>query len=60
MTQKEAFLEIKSVEDYQKRRKEFERLDMDTEVREHIEALFPRAPNTTEELFRNPLHREWK
>lgn len=60
MTQKEAFLEIQSFEEYQKRRKEFEGLDMDSEVREHIEALFPRASNITEELFRDPLHREWK
>lgn len=60
MTQKEAFLEIQSFEEYQKRRKEFEGLDMDSEVREHIEALFPRTSNTTEEVFRDPLNRGWK
>lgn len=60
MTQKEAFLEIKSFEEYQKRRKEFEGLYIDSEVRAHIEALFPKASNTTEELFSDPFHREWK
>ena len=52
MTQKEAFLEIDSYEEYQRRREEFKGLEVDEDVRVHIKQLFPKVSNTKEELFK--------
>ncbi len=45
MTLKETFLEIKTYEEFDKRREEFRQLDWsDAEIRQHVSDIFPRVP----------------
>lgn len=54
MTAKEKFLQIKSYEEFDRRRDEIGDLKIDKEVLEHIGRIFPRVSNTKEELYKVP------
>lgn len=53
--EKEKFLSIKSYDEFNMRRNEFESLSMrDKEVRNHVRKIFPKLKKTDEELFKTP------
>lgn len=54
MTLKEKFLSISTYEEFNKRRKEFADLEMDSEVLEHAGKIFPKLNAGNEELFTTP------
>lgn len=49
MTKKEEFLNIKTYEEFDRRREEFRELPMDKEIIEHTSKLFGKLKNYTEE-----------
>lgn len=54
MTAKELFLSLKSYEDFDRHRGEFREMEIDDEIREHINKIFPKAYAPTD------IHREVK
>lgn len=55
MTKKEKFLAVKTYEEFDRRRKEFEGLTAkDPDVLRHLSDIFPKLSNTKEELCKNP------
>lgn len=54
MTLKEKFLSISTYEEFNRRRKEFVDLEMDSEVLEHAGEIFPKLHAGNEELFTTP------
>lgn len=54
MTLKEKFLSIPTYEEFDKRRKEFTGLEMDSEVLEHAGEIFPKLNAGNEELYATP------
>lgn len=55
MTAKEKFLQLKSYEEFDKRREEFKGLKPDKEVMEHFTKITPKSPNPSYELYKtNP------
>lgn len=51
MTVKELFLNIETYEEFDKRREEFKKLEMDKDVLEHMSKMFPKVSDTKEELY---------
>lgn len=54
MLKKEEVLAIKTYEEFDRRRDEFEGTEMDKEMFEHIAKLFPKVTASKEELYRTP------
>lgn len=54
MTPKERFMKISSYQELQKRKEEFKGVKMDRDMLKHASSLFPKATNTTEELYKTP------
>lgn len=51
MTPKERLLQMKTYEEYERKRGELKGLKPDKEVIEHLSKLFGRSPNPQEELY---------
>ncbi len=60
MTDKEKFLELKSYEEFDKRREEFRMLKFDKDIVEHMSKIFPKSPNPPEELYRTRPYEQCK
>lgn len=54
MTKREEFFNIKTYEEFDRRREEFRGMPMDQEILRHASKLFGRSPNLHEELYRTP------
>ncbi len=54
MTEKEKFLNLKSYEEFDEKRDEFQTLKMDKDIVAHMAKIFPRPSNTKEELYKIP------
>ncbi len=54
MTEKEKFLNLKSYEEFNKRRNEFNNLKFDEEIVAHMSKIFPKPSGVTEELYKTP------
>lgn len=54
MTEKEKFLNLKSYEEFNEKRNEFQSLKFDKDIVEHMAKIFPKPSNTKEELFKIP------
>lgn len=52
MTAKEKFLQIKTYEEFDRRREEFMELDCDKEVIKHLDVLFAGVQNPPYELYK--------
>lgn len=57
MTEKERFLQLKSYEEFDRRREEFETLKFDKDIVAHMAKIFPKPSNTKEELYKTPLNK---
>lgn len=54
MTLREEFLNIKTREEYEKRKADFKELKPDRELLAHLDTLYPPSPNPDEELYKYP------
>lgn len=54
MTEKEKFLKLKSYEEFDKRRDEFQTLRFDRDIVGHMAKIFPKPPDIREELYKIP------
>lgn len=54
MTEKEKFLNLKSYEEFDKRRGEFKTLKFDKDIVEHMAKIFPKPSGVKEELYKIP------
>lgn len=54
MTKREEFLNIKTYEEFDRRREEFRTMPVDQEILRHASELFGKSPNPQEELYRTP------
>lgn len=52
MTAKEKFLQLKSYEEFDKRREEFKGLKPDKEIIAHFTKITPKSPNPPHELYK--------
>lgn len=54
MTEKEKLLQLKSYEEFDRRREEFNELMPDEEIIEHLTKITQKSQNPDEELFKTP------
>lgn len=54
MTEKEKFLNLKSYEEFDKKRSEFKNLKFDKDIVEHMAKIFPKLSGVKEELYKIP------
>ncbi|MDE7299552.1 MAG: hypothetical protein K2N94_12105 [Lachnospiraceae bacterium] len=58
MTKREEFLNIKTYEEFDRRREEFRGMPVDKEMLQHASQLFGKSPNPPEELYRTPPYQQ--
>jgi hypothetical protein len=54
VTEKEKFLSLKSYEEFDRRRQEFQTLKFDKEIVDHMSKIFPKPSGISEELYKTP------